>query len=84
MRRPTDTTMPTSTALELQRPLNAGSMLSRMLGEACAGLRTLAQFNEDPELADDTFLLVRQQPLDYCKHDTCHVRGSAGAVYASA
>lgn len=30
-----------------------------MLGEACAGLRTLAQFNEDPELADDTFLLVR-------------------------
>jgi transportin-3 len=35
-----------------------GGMLSRMLGEACAGLRTLAQFNEDPELADDTFLLV--------------------------
>jgi hypothetical protein len=58
VQRPTDTTMPTSTALELQRPLNAGGMLSRMLGEACAGLRTLAQFNEDPELADDTFLLV--------------------------
>lgn len=33
-------------------------MLSRMLSEACGGLRTLAQFNADPELADDTFLLV--------------------------
>lgn len=32
-----------------------------MLGDACGGLRTLAQFNEDPELADDTFLLVRRR-----------------------
>ena len=53
-----DITEPGPAALEPLQPLNAGSMLSRMLGEACAGLRTLAQFNEDPELADDTFLLV--------------------------
>ncbi len=33
-------------------------MLSRMLTEACGGLRSLAAFNADPELADDTFLLV--------------------------
>lgn len=38
-------------------------MLGGMVSSACGSLRSLDAFNEDPDLADDTFLLVGRVPL---------------------
>lgn len=42
-------------------------MLGGMVNSACGSLRSLDAFNEDPDLADDTFLLVgRTNLMAYC------------------
>ena len=36
----------------------AAELLGQLLELACQGLQKLQQFNEDPDVADDTFLLA--------------------------
>ncbi|KAK9830032.1 hypothetical protein WJX72_009312 [[Myrmecia] bisecta] len=42
-----------------------GQLFERLMTESCAGLRSLRDFNEHPDIADDTFLLAARA-LNYC------------------
>lgn len=42
----------------LHRHAAAAELLGQLLERACQGLQRLRQFDEDPDIADDTFLLA--------------------------